>query len=107
MANCLYLHDSYITNLDFVNYAFAKFVVAWLYYAETHITLLVLLHHFKFDFIHTNATMRANTVPKAGSTTVYKEFLASANSFFLSFFSFADSFLVFPFNCLIVDSLRL
>ena len=39
MANCLYLHDSYITNLDFVNYAFANFVVAWLYYAETHITL--------------------------------------------------------------------
>ena len=29
-ANCLYLHDSYITKYDFVNYAFAKLVVAWL-----------------------------------------------------------------------------
>ena len=31
MANCLYLHDSYITKFDFVNYTFAKLVVAWLY----------------------------------------------------------------------------
>ena len=31
MANCLYLHDSYITKFDFMNYAFAKLVVAWLY----------------------------------------------------------------------------
>ena len=30
MANCLYLHDIYITKFDFVNYAFAKLVVAWL-----------------------------------------------------------------------------
>ena len=29
MANCLYLHDSYITKFDFMNYAFAKLVVAW------------------------------------------------------------------------------
>ena len=28
MANCLYLHDSYITKFDFINYAFAKLVVA-------------------------------------------------------------------------------
>ena len=32
IANCLYLHDSYVTKLDFVNYAFANLVVAWLYY---------------------------------------------------------------------------
>ena len=31
IANCLYLHDSYITKFDFMNYAFAKLVVAWLY----------------------------------------------------------------------------
>ena len=30
MANYLYLHDSYITKFDLVNYAFAKLVVAWL-----------------------------------------------------------------------------
>ena len=30
IANCLYLHDSYITKFDFMNYAFAKVVVAWL-----------------------------------------------------------------------------
>ena len=30
MANCLYLHDSYTTKFDFMNYAFAKLVVAWL-----------------------------------------------------------------------------
>ena len=30
MANCLYLHDSYITKFDFMNYAFVKLVVAWL-----------------------------------------------------------------------------
>ena len=29
MANYLYLHDSYITKFDFMNYAFAKLVVAW------------------------------------------------------------------------------
>ena len=31
MANYLYLHDSYITKFDFMNYTFAKLVVAWLY----------------------------------------------------------------------------
>ena len=31
MANCLYLHDSYITKSDFMNYVFAKLVVAWYY----------------------------------------------------------------------------
>ena len=31
MGNCLYLHDSYITKFDFMNYAFTKRVVAWLY----------------------------------------------------------------------------
>ena len=29
MANCLYLHDSYITKFEFMNNAFAKLVVAW------------------------------------------------------------------------------
>ena len=29
MANCSYLHDSYITKFDFMNYAFAKLVAAW------------------------------------------------------------------------------
>ena len=29
MANCLYLHDSYINKFDFMNYAFAKLEVAW------------------------------------------------------------------------------
>ena len=29
MANCLYLHDGYIIKFDFMNYAFAKLVVAW------------------------------------------------------------------------------
>ena len=28
MANCLYLHDSYITKFDFLNYAFAKLPAA-------------------------------------------------------------------------------
>ena len=28
MAHCLYLHDSYIANFDFISYAFAKLVVA-------------------------------------------------------------------------------
>ena len=32
MANCLYLHDSYIIKFDFMTYVFAKLVVAWLYY---------------------------------------------------------------------------
>ena len=31
MANCLYLHDNHTTKFDFMNYAFAKLVVAWLY----------------------------------------------------------------------------
>ena len=29
MANCLYLHASYITKFDSINYAFAKPVLAW------------------------------------------------------------------------------
>ena len=29
MANCLYLHGSYATKFDFMNYAFAKLIVAW------------------------------------------------------------------------------
>ena len=29
IANCLYLHDSYIAKFDFMNYAFVKLVVAW------------------------------------------------------------------------------
>ena len=29
MANCLYLHDSYITKFDFMNYVFAKLILAW------------------------------------------------------------------------------
>ena len=29
MTNCLYLHDNYITKFDFLDYAFAKLVVAW------------------------------------------------------------------------------
>ena len=31
MANCLYLHANFITKFDFMNYAFAKLVLAWLY----------------------------------------------------------------------------
>ena len=39
VVNCLYLHDmlyddSYITKFDFMNYAFAKLVLAWLYHFE-------------------------------------------------------------------------
>ena len=34
MTDCLFLFDSYITKFDFVNYAFAKLVVAWLYKNE-------------------------------------------------------------------------
>ena len=30
LANCLYLNDSYITKFDFLNYAFAKLLLAWL-----------------------------------------------------------------------------
>ena len=29
MANYIYLHDSYITEFYFMNYAFAKLVVVW------------------------------------------------------------------------------
>ena len=39
MANCLFLHDSCITNLEFMNYAFANLVVTWLYRDCTEITL--------------------------------------------------------------------
>ena len=30
MANYLYLHENYIIKFDFVNYAYANLVVAWL-----------------------------------------------------------------------------
>ena len=30
IAKCSYLHDSFITKFDFMNYAFAKLVLAWL-----------------------------------------------------------------------------
>ena len=29
-ANCLYLHDNYISKLEFMNYLFAYLLVAWL-----------------------------------------------------------------------------
>ena len=29
IANCLYLLDSYITKFDFMNYDFARLIVAW------------------------------------------------------------------------------
>ena len=29
-ANCLYLHDSYISKFEFVNYLFADLLVLWL-----------------------------------------------------------------------------
>ena len=29
MANCFFIHDSYITKFDFMKYAFAKLVVGW------------------------------------------------------------------------------
>ena len=29
-ANCLYLHDSYISKFEFMNYLFANLLVAWL-----------------------------------------------------------------------------
>ena len=31
----IYLHNSYVTKFDFMNYAFAKLVVAWLYELRT------------------------------------------------------------------------
>ena len=31
METCLYLQYSYTTNFDFMNYAFAKLVITWLY----------------------------------------------------------------------------
>ena len=31
IANCLYLHDRYITRFDFMNYAFAKLLLARLF----------------------------------------------------------------------------
>ena len=30
MANCLYLHDSYISELEFMNHLFANLLVVWL-----------------------------------------------------------------------------
>ena len=30
-ANCLYLHDNYISKFDFFSYLFANLVIAWLY----------------------------------------------------------------------------
>ena len=36
VTNCLYLHGSYITKFDFMNYAVAKLVVAWLYLIYLH-----------------------------------------------------------------------
>ena len=42
LSNCLYLHDSCITKFDFMNYAFAKLVVAWLYVTDVILGLLSL-----------------------------------------------------------------
>ena len=43
MANCLYLHDRYITKFDFMNYAFAKVVVGT---STPHTSRLELLQLF-------------------------------------------------------------
>ena len=47
MANCLYLHESYITKFDFMNYAFAKLVVAWLLYVKASVGFI----GFTCDFV--------------------------------------------------------
>ena len=31
LQNCLYLHDSYISKFEFMNYLFANLLVTWLY----------------------------------------------------------------------------
>ena len=33
-ANCLYLHDSFISKFEFMNYLFANLLVAWLYIVQ-------------------------------------------------------------------------
>ena len=45
MANCLYLHDSYITKFDFMNYAFAKLVVACHFSIDNPICCVAHLNH--------------------------------------------------------------
>ena len=45
-ANCLYSHDSYITKFDFMNYAFAKLVLAWLYISASSAYLTDIARNF-------------------------------------------------------------
>ena len=49
MANCLYLHYSYITKFDFMNYAFAKLVLAWLYLLTLLINISIEANSVKPD----------------------------------------------------------
>ena len=52
MANCLYLHDSCITNFDFINYVFANLLVVWVYLKLAKIifvNMTVLNQHDSFN----------------------------------------------------------
>ena len=50
MANCLYLHDSYITKFDFMSYAFAKLAVAWLYLVKHQHKQTNYISHYFFCY---------------------------------------------------------
>ena len=55
MTNCLYLHDSYISKLEFMNYLFANLLVAWLYVKSPIISWVV-------DIMIVGLTLKARRV---------------------------------------------
>ena len=56
MANCLYLHDSYINKFDFTNYTIAELVVTY----HKHMTLHMPLHIWNKVKIRTKTTDNVN-----------------------------------------------
>ena len=72
MANCLYLHDSYSTKFDFVNYAFANLVVAWLY---DH------LSHTHESHVHLDAHSDVSSEALGLHSFIYIYFLCMRTSF--------------------------
>ena len=83
----VYLHDSYITKLNFMNYAFAKLVVAWLYHIYCNeMTEVPLMHKCPFIIHHgrNNYNRRRNQMATMGFQSLsYKPYVGIGDPFYL------------------------
>ena len=75
-ANCLNLHDSYISKFEFMNYLFANLLVAWLYISvihvpqQIHVTFLHVLLRRKTQVIFSLSSIHVHPLKPFGTTLI-------------------------------------